>query len=88
MKSFCANIDKVENKKDLLPPPRFNQHGKEILNNELNLNEEEINKIFLWFYFFQNAEENIIRMVNNSNLPKSIKKDRNHFPKSGIWEKL
>lgn len=47
VKSFCANIDKVENKKDLLPPPRFNQHGNEILKNELNLNEDEINKIFL-----------------------------------------
>ena len=30
----------------------------------------------------------MIKMVNNSNLPNNIKKDKNHFPIEGIWAKL
>ena len=37
---------------------------------------------------FQNAGEKMIRIVNNSSLPKTIRKDNIHFTASGSEEKL
>ena len=40
------------------------------------------------FYFLQKYGVNNTRIVNNSNLPNNIKKDKNHFPIVGICAKL
>ena len=44
-----------------------------------NIQKERVNPD----YFFQKAGDKMMSTVNNSSLPSSIRKDKNHLPKSG-----